>query len=90
MSKIIQFLETVGRNPRMTAQQYSHAVDLLDLDAPQREALLQRDHAALNTLLGGRAAQMMMMLFPVEDSPQRDDEQKDDDDKKDEESIRRH
>lgn len=89
MSTILQFLETMGRNPRMTAQQYGDAVQALDLAAPERDALLARDHDALNRLLGGRAAQMMMILFPVEE-PTRQDEQKDDEDKDTEESIRRH
>lgn len=92
MSKIIRFLETMGRT-RLSAADYAAAVATLDVDAAQRDALLRRDAVALNDLLGGRATQMMMMLFPVEQPRKQDDEPADDDRKdRDEpaESIRRH
>ena len=95
MSKIIQFLESMGRDAsirRMSVEDYSAAVAVLDVDQAQREALLQRDHTALNDLLGGRSTQMMMSLFPVEE-PKRQDDEKDDDgegEDKPSESIRRH
>lgn len=96
MSKIIQFLESMGRDAlirRMSAAEYSAAVAALDVEPAQREALLQRDHVALNDLLGGRATQMMMTLFPVEEPKRQDDEKSNDDgegEDKPSESIRRH
>ena len=81
MSNVIQFLESMGRDAslrRMSADEFSMAVAELNVDQAQRDALLHRDHAALNVLLGGRATQMMMALFPVEE-PQRQGEEKDDD-----------
>ena len=96
MSKVIQFLESMGSSAsmhNMSAEAYSAAVAALDVDQLQRDALLQRDHAALNASLGGRATQMMMSLFPVEE-PQRHDEEKSDEDGEGEdkpaESIRHH
>ena len=96
MSKVIQFLESMGSNAsmrRMSSESYSAAVAALDVDQSQRDALLQRDHAALNALLGGRAAQMMMSLFPVEEPQRQGEEKKEEDgegDDKPTESIRRH
>lgn len=91
MSKIIQFLETMGRT-RLSAARYDAAVAALDIDLAQRDALLRRDPAALNDLLGGRATQMMMMLFPVEQPAKQDEEPAGDERRDDEpaESIRRH
>lgn len=92
MSKVIAFLETMGASPMLSSTQYAAAVAALDVDAAQRDALLARDHAVLNTLLGGRATQMMMALFPVE-QPHKGDEKQDEDEKQDDEpseSIRRH
>lgn len=57
MSNVIQFLETLGSNPakaRFSTTQYAAAVASLDLGDQQRRAMLDRDHAALNELLGGR------------------------------------
>ena len=96
MSKVIQFLETMGRNAssgRVSDAAYAAAVAALDVDAAQTQALLQRDRAALNVLLGGRATQMMMMLFPVEDAPQESEDTQDAPDADEDnasESIRRH
>ena len=96
MSKVIRFLESMGSNAsmrNMSAEADAAAVAALDVDQLQRDALLQRDHAALNASLGGRATQMMMSLFPVEET-QRDDEEKGDEDSEGEdkpaESIRPH
>lgn len=53
MSNVIQFLETIGRSP-VSAREYAASVNALDVDAAQQQALMHRDHAALNALLGGR------------------------------------
>lgn len=96
MSKVIQFLESMGRDAslrRMSVEEFSAAVAALDVDQAQRDALLLRDHAALNDLLGGRATQMMMSLFPVEEPKRQDDDKSDEDgegEDKPSESIRRH
>lgn len=66
MSNVIQFLEALGSNPAMTklsAAQYAATVATVDADDMQRQALLNRDHAALNDLLGGRA-EMRCVIFP--------------------------
>lgn len=70
MSNVIQFLEALGSNPSMTrlsAGDYAATVAALDADEAQRQALIARDHAALNDLLGGRE-KMACMIWPVEAS----------------------
>ena len=53
MSNVIQFLETIGRSP-VSAREYAASVNALDVDAAQQQALMRRDQATLNALLGGR------------------------------------
>lgn len=61
MSKVIRFLESMGSQP-ISAADYVATVDALEVDAPQRQALLERDHAALSDLLGGRK-EMRCLIF---------------------------
>jgi len=76
MSAVLKFLEAMGRTSSTAAMsdgEYAATVARLDIDAAQQRALLDRDHAALNDLLGGRAT-MFFGLVPAEnDEPQRDD-----------------
>jgi hypothetical protein len=98
MTSVIAFLDLLGKNPALahasneeyTAAEYTAAVDALDLAEPARQALLARDAAGLNELLGGRS-KMICALFPVEDDNKKDDEDQpaDDQDQK-KESIRQH
>jgi hypothetical protein len=86
MSNVIQFLESLGRNPAnaLPPADYAAAVAALDIDDAQRQALLDRDHAALNGLLGGRA-KVYCLVAPAENEPQQDEQREsDDDDQKDE------
>lgn len=74
MSAVLKFLEAMGRTSStaaMSDSEYAATVARLDIDAAQRRALLDRDHAALNDLLGGRAT-MFFGLVPAEndDEPQ--------------------
>jgi len=76
MTNVIQFLETLGGNPvarKFSASGYAAAVAELSVDDEQRQALLDRDHAALNELLGGRE-KMVCMIWPA-DEPGRTDDQ---------------
>jgi hypothetical protein len=66
MSSTIQFLETLGSNP-LSAADYSAVIGALDIAQPEREALLGRDHAALNALLGGRSKMFFGVLAPHEE-----------------------
>ncbi|MEP6633244.1 MAG: hypothetical protein ABJA62_03465 [Luteimonas sp.] len=72
MSNVIRFLESLGGNPsltRLSPAQYAAAVASLNLDDAQQQALLDRDAAALNDLLGGRA-KMYCTQYPArEDRP---------------------
>ena len=69
MSNVIQFLEAMGRNPALSAAEYAATVAALDANDEQRQALLDRDHAALNQLLDGRAKMICMITTPDERAP---------------------
>lgn len=79
MSNVIQFLEALGSNPaltRLSAADYEAVVASLDADGAQQQALLHRDHVAINGLLGGRAERMMLMQWAPEEQPfKKDDDQ---------------
>lgn len=83
MSNVIRFLEALGSNPaltRLSVADYEAVVASLDADAAQQQALLGRNHSALNDLLGGRAERMMLMQWAPEEQPfRKDDDQPDDD-----------
>ena len=66
MTSAIGFLEQAGRNGLSPAQ-YAAGVSLLDIDARQRQALLNRDAAALNELLGGMRRLLFAILAPDDD-----------------------
>jgi hypothetical protein len=74
VSNIIQFLEAMG-SQQLTASEYAATVAALELDPQQRQALLDRDHAALNDLLGGRAKMFFGILAPNEEPLRREDEE---------------
>lgn len=89
MSNVIQFLEAMGSNPAMTrlsARDYAATVAALDVDAEQRQALVDRDPAALNNLLGGRAT-MLCTLFPSEEEERQEDDGGEGDKPDDDEEI---
>lgn len=68
MSNVIAFLESLGKDAALAGQSpeaYAAAVDALGLDDAPRQALLARDAASLNDLLGGRM-KMMCLLFPAD------------------------
>ncbi len=74
MSNVITFLEKMGNNAALASQSpedYAAAVDALGLDNAPRQALLDRDPAALNGLLGGRL-KMMCLLFPADGEEKKD------------------
>ena len=66
MSNVIRFLEALGRDAAATPQAYADAVQALDVDPEIRDALLRRDRAALDRLLGARH-NVMIVLVPAED-----------------------
>ena len=72
MSEVIRLLETMGRNPSLSAGDYAASVALLDMDAPQRQAFLDRDPAALGELVGARV-QMMCLILPAEEPTPQDE-----------------
>ena len=77
MSNVIRFLETLGREPAATPEAYAHAVQALDVDPEIRDALLRRDRAALDRLLGARH-NVMIVLVPAEDDEPKDEPGDDD------------
>ena len=76
MSNMVRFLETLGSNPALTklsAAEFEAIVATLDVDNAQRQALIARDNAALNDLLGGRE-RMLCVIWPA-DEPARENDQ---------------
>jgi hypothetical protein len=65
MSNVIRFLETMGRKPISPAD-YAATVAALEIEAPQRKALLDRDQGALNELLDGRR-QLRCAIFAADE-----------------------
>jgi hypothetical protein len=65
MSNIIRFLETMGSKPISPAD-YAATVAALEIGAPQRKALLDRDQDALNELLDGRR-QLRCAIFAADE-----------------------
>lgn len=78
MSEVIRFLESMGRNPAMTAGEFAANVSALEADDAQKQALLDRDHSMLNRLLGGRMELMMLTQYSPESPERRDDDQQGD------------
>lgn len=75
MSNVIQFLESLGNNSsfrHFSSSDYDALVAALDVDACERQALLDRDCDALNGLLGGRP-KMMCLIWQPEQEPARED-----------------
>ena len=76
MSNVIAFLESLGNDAaksKLTDEAYVAAVDALGLDDAPRQALLDRNAAGLNDLLGGRS-KMICALFPADQEPQKEGE----------------
>lgn len=70
MSNVIQFLEAMGSRPALSAVEYAAAVEALDAGTVQRQALLDRDHVALNELLDGRPKMLFFVNIPNDDEQQ--------------------
>lgn len=75
MSNVVQFLEALARNPKsLSDEEFVTAVANAELEESAEQALLDRDAAALNAALGGRAT-MLCFVAPAEnDEPQESDE----------------
>lgn len=70
MSNVIQFLETLGGSAAAThfsVTEYEATVASLEIDAGQRQALLDKDSNALSGLLGGRAI-MRCLIYQTPDA----------------------
>lgn len=80
MSDVIAFLELLGADPARSPRDYAAQVARLDVEPEVGEALLRRDPAALNALLGGRAAMWCAIMSPGESPAQSPDEDLPDDD----------
>ena len=66
MSNAIQFLDSLGSNQAFAVSEsaYAAAIASLDVADEQRQALLDRDAAALNELLSGRRVMLCMVATP--------------------------
>jgi hypothetical protein len=69
MSDAIRFLESMGGDSSQalaSSGDYAASVEALDIDGSQRRALLDRDHAALSEILGGRRQVLCSVFAPDE------------------------
>jgi hypothetical protein len=66
MSNAIRFLESMGAS-QLSAAEYAASVASLDLEGPQRTALLDRDARELGRLLGGREKLMFAVMAADEE-----------------------
>lgn len=67
MSTTVRFLESVGSKP-LSSVDYAAAVALLGIDEPQRQALMDRDQGALNSLLGERNTMYCLIVAAEDDA----------------------
>lgn len=78
MSNVVGFLEALSLDARQLSEaEYAEAVAVAGFDVTTRQALLARDPAAINAILGGRAS-VLAFVLPAEDEP--DTERPDTDD----------
>ncbi len=81
MSNVIRFLESMGNDSsfaRLSPAEYAATVALLDVGDSQQRALLDRNHVALNDLLGGRH-KVLFAVFAPDDDEKKDDERREND-----------
>lgn len=75
MSKVVQFLEDLGRNPELLSEQaYADAVAALELDADAAAALLGRDAMVMAELLQAPGITFCGLVPAEEEEPVREDE----------------
>ena len=65
MSNVIRFLEAMG-SKQVSAAEYAATIAALEVGAPQRKALLDRDQDALIQLLDGRR-QLKCAIFAADE-----------------------
>jgi hypothetical protein len=76
VSAVIQFLETLGRNPMLaTGDNYERAVAALEVDQAHQAALVARDPEALIGLLNCRESMICMVWAPDQEPLKKDDDQ---------------
>lgn len=66
MSQVIQFLEQLGRDAAQTTD-YAARVAALDIEPAARAALIGRDAAELNRVVGGRKQSYCLVAVPRSD-----------------------
>ncbi len=74
MSKVVQFLESLGREGDISADAYAAEVASLDLAPALRDALLSKDSSRLPQLLGAHQP-VCFILAPAEGEPPAEGEQ---------------
>lgn len=70
MSQVIQLLDTAGSNAKLSAADYTALVAKLQIDADQKQALLDRDHVALAAMLNGPEKPCCHISLPYSDEPE--------------------
>lgn len=79
MSNVVQFLETLARNPAsLSHEDFVVAVANAGLEPAAQQALLNRDADRLNKAVGGRLNVMCLVVPAENDEPQESEEQEGD------------
>ena len=73
MNNAIRFLETLASSPAVLPEQYAAMISQFDIDDAERDALLDRDAAALSDLLGGRPVMRCSVFEPSREPDQAPD-----------------
>lgn len=82
MSKVVQFLENLGRNPELLSEQeYADAVAALQLDADAAAIVLNRDAAGMAELLEAPPVTFCGLVPAEEEEPLKEDEPDDEGDR---------
>lgn len=80
MSNVVQFLEFLGRDGYVLSEaDYTAAVTGLEVGTETKDALIQRDVAALAQALGARATVLAYILSPEDEEGGKDDDSQPDD-----------
>lgn len=86
MSNVVKFLDELGRNPDLSAEEYAQAVAAVPVGSDLKQALLDRDVSRINAILG-QPCTLLSFLVPAEE--EQPDEEKEEDSPDDKESEAR-
>lgn len=85
MSDVVKFLDELGRNPELSAEEYVQAVAATEVGSELRQALLDRDAPRINAIMG-QPCTLLSFLVPAEE--EQPDEEKEEESPNEESEAR--